>query len=178
MKELVHRFKSLVKNDLKRFSDLPMGAIGRLSGAVFGSWMNDRAIVYRRKYGIPAEWGTQSMCRPWFLEILERNLVLGGFYQGPCFWRVALYGEFPTDAQGEDVVAGVRTPRPVAQLKKVLPKPFKELLAVQKKLEKHFKDMQDFEFTIEEESLHAQTRNGKRTGLAAVRIAVEMAGID
>ena len=98
-----------------------------------------------------------------------------GFTRDPASGEKVLYGEFLTDAQGEDVVAGVRTPQPVAKLKRVLPKPFKELVAVQKKLEKHFKDMQDFEFTIEDEKLYMlQTRNGKRTGLAAVRIATEM----
>jgi pyruvate,orthophosphate dikinase len=98
-----------------------------------------------------------------------------GFTRDPASGEKVLYGEFLTDAQGEDVVAGVRTPQPVAKLKRVLPKPFKELTLVQKKLEKHFKDMQDFEFTIEDEKLYMlQTRNGKRTGLAAVRIATEM----
>ncbi|MFP6888093.1 MAG: pyruvate, phosphate dikinase, partial [Opitutales bacterium] len=98
-----------------------------------------------------------------------------GFTRDPATGEKVLYGEFLTDAQGEDVVAGVRTPRPVAQLKRVLPKAHKGLVAVQKQLEKHFTDMQDFEFTIEDEKLYMlQTRNGKRTGLAAVRIATEM----
>ena len=177
MKELVHRFKSLVKKRSgKDFPICPWEQLEGSVGAVFGSWMNDRAIVYRRKYGIPAEWGTAVNVQAMVFGNTGKKSGSGvAFTRDPASGEKVLYGEFLTDAQGEDVVAGVRTPRPVAQLKKVLPKPFKELLAVQKKLEKHFKDMQDFEFTIEEEKLYMlQTRNGKRTGLAAVRIAVEM----
>ena len=145
-------------------------------GAVFGSWMNDRANVYRRKYGIPASWGTAVNVQAMVFGNSGKKSGSGvGFTRDPATGEKVLYGEFLTDAQGEDVVAGVRTPRPVAQLKRVLPKAFKGLVDVQKKLEKHFKDMQDFEFTIEDEVLYMlQTRNGKRTGIAAVRIAAEM----
>ena len=138
--------------------------------------MNDRATVYRRKYGIPAEWGTAVNVQAMVFGNTGKKSGSGvGFTRDPASGEKVLYGEFLTDAQGEDVVAGVRTPQPVAKLKRVLPKPFKELVLVQKKLEKHFKDMQDFEFTIEDEKLYMlQTRNGKRTGLAAVRIATEM----
>jgi pyruvate,orthophosphate dikinase len=138
--------------------------------------MNDRATVYRRKYGIPAEWGTAVNVQAMVFGNTGKKSGSGvGFTRDPASGEKVLYGEFLTDAQGEDVVAGVRTPQPVAKLKRVLPKPFKELTLVQKKLEKHFKDMQDFEFTIEDEKLYMlQTRNGKRTGLAAVRIATEM----
>jgi pyruvate,orthophosphate dikinase len=138
--------------------------------------MNDRATVYRRKYGIPAEWGTAVNVQAMVFGNTGKKSGSGvGFTRDPASGKKVLYGEFLTDAQGEDVVAGVRTPQPVAKLQKVLPKPFKQLVLVQKKLEKHFKDMQDFEFTIENEKLYMlQTRNGKRTGLAAVRIAVEM----
>ena len=138
--------------------------------------MNDRAIVYRRKYGIPAEWGPLSTYRQWYLETPVRNPAREWDSLGilPAARRFSTEN-FSRTAQGEDVVAGVRTPQPVAKLKRVLPKPFRELVLVQKKLEKHFKDMQDFEFTIENEKLYMlQTRNGKRTGLAAVRIAAEM----
>jgi pyruvate,orthophosphate dikinase len=132
--------------------------------------------VYRRKYGIPAEWGTAVNVQAMVFGNTGKKSGSGvGFTRDPASGEKVLYGEFLTDAQGEDVVAGVRTPQPVAKLKRVLPKPFKELTLVQKKLEKHFKDMQDFEFTIEDEKLYMlQTRNGKRTGLAAVRIATEM----
>ncbi len=177
MKELVGRFKTLVKkrsgND---FPTCPWEQLEGSVGAVFSSWMNDRAIVYRRKYGIPAEWGTAVNVQAMVFGNTGKKSGSGvGFTRDPASGEKVLYGEFLTDAQGEDVVAGVRTPQPVAKLKRVLPKPFKELVLVQKKLEKHFKDMQDFEFTIEDEKLYMlQTRNGKRTGLAAVRIATEM----
>ncbi len=177
MKELVGRFKSLVKkrsgND---FPTCPWEQLEGSVGAVFSSWMNDRATVYRRKYGIPAEWGTAVNVQAMVFGNTGKKSGSGvGFTRDPASGEKVLYGEFLTDAQGEDVVAGVRTPQPVVKLKRVLPKPFKELVLVQKKLEKHFKDMQDFEFTIEDEKLYMlQTRNGKRTGLAAVRIATEM----
>jgi pyruvate,orthophosphate dikinase len=177
MKELVGRFKSLVKKRSgKDFPTCPWEQLEGSVGAVFSSWMNDRATVYRRKYGIPAEWGTAVNVQAMVFGNTGKKSGSGvGFTRDPASGEKVLYGEFLTDAQGEDVVAGVRTPQPVAKLKRVLPKPFKELTLVQKKLEKHFKDMQDFEFTIEDEKLYMlQTRNGKRTGLAAVRIATEM----
>ena len=177
MKELVGRFKSLVKKRTgKDFPTCPWEQLEGSVGAVFSSWMNDRATVYRRKYGIPAEWGTAVNVQAMVFGNTGKKSGSGvGFTRDPASGEKVLYGEFLTDAQGEDVVAGVRTPQPVAKLKRVLPKPFKELVLVQKKLEKHFKDMQDFEFTIEDEKLYMlQTRNGKRTGLAAVRIASEM----
>ena len=177
MKELVSRFKALVKKRSgKDFPTCPWEQLEGSVGAVFSSWMNDRAIVYRRKYGIPAEWGTAVNVQAMVFGNTGKKSGSGvGFTRDPASGEKVLYGEFLTDAQGEDVVAGVRTPQPVAKLKRVLPKPFKELVAVQKKLEKHFKDMQDFQFTIEDEKLYMlQTRNGKRTGLAAVRIATEM----
>jgi len=177
MKELVGRFKSLVKKRSgKDFPTCPWEQLEGSVGAVFSSWMNDRATVYRRKYGIPAEWGTAVNVQAMVFGNTGKKSGSGvGFTRDPASGEKVLYGEFLTDAQGEDVVAGVRTPQPVAKLKRVLPKPFKELVLVQKKLEKHFKDMQDFEFTIEDEKLYMlQTRNGKRTGLAAVRIATEM----
>ena len=177
MKELVNRFKALVKKRSgKDFPTCPWQQLEGSVGAVFSSWMNDRAIVYRRKYGIPAEWGTAVNVQAMVFGNTGKKSGSGvGFTRDPASGEKVLYGEFLTDAQGEDVVAGVRTPQPVAKLKRVLPKPFRELVVVQKKLERHFKDMQDFEFTIENEKLYMlQTRNGKRTGLAAVRIAAEM----
>ena len=177
MKELVARFKNLVKKRSGQdFPTCPWEQLEGSVGAVFSSWMNDRATVYRRKYGIPAEWGTAVNVQAMVFGNTGKKSGSGvGFTRDPATGEKVLYGEFLTDAQGEDVVAGVRTPQPVAKLKRVLPKPFKELVLVQKKLEKHFKDMQDFEFTIENEKLYMlQTRNGKRTGLAAVRIAAEM----
>ena len=127
MKELVARFKALVKkrsgND---FPTCPWQQLEGSVGAVFSSWMNDRAIVYRRKYGIPAEWGTAVNVQAMVFGNTGKKSGSGvGFTRDPASGEKVLYGEFLTDAQGEDVVAGVRTPRPVAKLQRVLPKPFK-----------------------------------------------------
>ena len=177
VKELVARFKALVKKRAgSDFPTCPWEQLWGSVGAVFGSWMNDRANVYRRKYGIPASWGTAVNVQAMVFGNSGKKSGSGvGFTRDPATGEKVLYGEFLTNAQGEDVVAGVRTPRPVAQLKRALPSAFKGLVTIQGKLEKHFKDMQDFEFTIEDEKLYMlQTRNGKRTGIAAVRIAAEM----
>tara|TARA_B100000678_G_scaffold284954_1_gene287313 strand:+ start:3337 stop:6048 length:2712 start_codon:yes stop_codon:yes gene_type:complete len=174
---LVAEFKKLVKSRTgKAFPNNPWDQLRGAVGAVFSSWMNDRAIVYRRKYNIPAEWGT---------AVNVQSMVFGNsgdssgsgvaFTRDPATGENVFWGEFMMNAQGEDVVAGVRTPDPVAKLKKVLPSAHKELLRICRVLERHFRDVQDFEFTIEEEKVFMlQTRNGKRTGLAAVRIACEM----
>jgi len=174
---LVTEFKKLVRSRTgKAFPNDPWDQLRGAVGAVFSSWMNDRAIVYRRKYNIPAEWGTavnvQSMV---FGNSGESSGSGVAFTRDPASGEKTFWGEFMMNAQGEDVVAGVRTPDPVAKLKKILPSAHKELLRICKVLEKHFRDVQDFEFTIEEEKVYMlQTRNGKRTGLAAVRIACEM----
>jgi len=177
MKELVGRFKKLIKDRTgKNFPTDPWEQLQGSIGAVFSSWMNDRAIVYRHKYNIPAKWGTAVNIQAMVFGNTGDDSGSGvAFTRDPASGEKILYGEFLTDAQGEDVVAGVRTPRPVIELKDVLPKSHAELIDVQEVLETHFRDMQDFEFTIEEGTLYMlQTRNGKRTGLAAVRIAVEM----
>jgi len=174
---LVAEFKKLVKSRTgKAFPDNPWDQLRGSVGAVFSSWMNDRAIVYRRKYNIPVEWGTavnvQSMV---FGNTGDSSGSGVAFTRDPATGENVFWGEFMMNAQGEDVVAGVRTPDPVIGLKKVLPSAHKELLRICKVLEKHFRDVQDFEFTIEEKKVFMlQTRNGKRTGLAAVRIACEM----
>jgi len=143
---------------------------------VFGSWMNDRAIVYRRKYNIPTEWGTAVNVQAMVYGNTGDKSGSGvAFTRDPATGEKVFYGEFLINAQGEDVVAGVRTPEPVANLKNYMPKAFHELQGIRAKLEKHFKDVQDFEFTIQDNKVFMlQTRNGKRTGLAAVRFAVEM----
>src|SRR5215469_4901789 len=177
MKDLVMRFKALVKERTgKEFPNDPWKQLEGAVGAVFGSWMNDRAIVYRRKYGIPHEWGTavnvQAMV---FGNTGEKSGSGVAFTRDPATGEKCFYGEFLINAQGEDVVAGVRTPEPVAQLNNHLPQSFAELEKVRKTLESHFKAVQDFEFTIQDEKLFMlQTRNGKRTGVAAVRFACEM----
>jgi pyruvate,orthophosphate dikinase len=177
LKELVVRFKSLVKERAgKEFPNDPWKQLQGAVGAVFGSWMNDRAIVYRRKYNIPTEWGTAVNVQAMVFGNTGDESGSGvAFTRDPATGEKVFYGEFLINAQGEDVVAGVRTPEPVAQLKAHMPKPFAELEKVRATLEKHFKDVQDFEFTIQEGKLFMlQTRNGKRTGVAAVRFAVEM----
>ncbi len=177
MKDLVLRFKALVKERTgKEFPSDPWEQLKGAVGAVFGSWMNDRAIVYRRKYGIPQEWGTAVNVQSMVFGNTGKNSGSGvAFTRDPATGEKVFYGEFLIDAQGEDVVAGVRTPEPVAQLKNHLPQSFAELEKVRKTLESHFKDMQDFEFTIQDGKLFMlQTRNGKRTGVAAVRFACEM----
>src|SRR3989440_2062389 len=177
LKELVHRFKALVKERTGReFPNDPWDQLKGAIGAVFGSWMNDRAIVYRRKYNIPAEWGTavnvQAMV---FGNTGERSGSGVAFTRDPASGEKVFYGEFLMNAQGEDVVAGVRTPEPVQKLNAKQPASYKELENIRQTLEQHFKDMQDFEFTIQDGKVFMlQTRNGKRTGLAAVRIACEM----
>ena len=174
---LVAEFKKLVKKRTgKAFPNDPWDQLRGSVGAVFSSWMNDRAIVYRRKYNIPVEWGTAVNVQSMVFGNTGDNSGSGvAFTRDPATGENVFWGEFMMNAQGEDVVAGVRTPDPVAGLKKVLPSAHKELLRICKVLEKHFRDVQDFEFTIEEEKVFMlQTRNGKRTGLAAVRIACEM----
>ena len=177
LQELVGRFKKLIKE--RTGSEFPQDTWKQLwgaTGAVFGSWMNDRAIVYRRKYNIPSEWGTAVNVQAMVYGNTGDKSGSGvAFTRDPATGEKVFYGEFLINAQGEDVVAGVRTPEPVAQLKNHLPKAFQELERIRQTLEKHFKDVQDFEFTIQDEKVFMlQTRSGKRTGLAAVRFAIEM----
>ena len=177
LKELVARFKGLIKGRTgQEFPQDPWKQLWGAVGAVFGSWMNDRAMVYRRKYNIPSEWGTAVNIQAMVYGNTGENSGSGvAFTRDPATGEKVFYGEFLINALGEDVVAGVRTPEPVAQLKKLMPKAYAELEVIRQKLESHFKDVQDFEFTIEEGVVFMlQTRNGKRTGLAAVRFAFEM----
>jgi len=177
LQELVKRFKKLIKDRTgSEFPQDPWKQLWGAVGAVFGSWMNDRAIVYRRKYNIPTEWGTAVNVQAMVYGNTGDNSGSGvAFTRDPATGEKVFYGEFLINAQGEDVVAGVRTPEPVAQLKKHMPGAFNELENIRKTLETHFKDVQDFEFTIQDGKVFMlQTRNGKRTGLAAVRFAIEM----
>jgi pyruvate,orthophosphate dikinase len=177
LQELVVRFKKLIKERTGTgFPQDPWKQLWGAVGAVFGSWMNDRAIVYRRKYNIPSEWGTAVNVQAMVYGNTGDKSGSGvAFTRDPATGEKVFYGEFLINAQGEDVVAGVRTPEPVAQLKNYMPKAFHELEKIRQTLEKHFKDVQDFEFTIQDEKVFMlQTRNGKRTGLAAVRFAIEM----
>jgi pyruvate,orthophosphate dikinase len=179
LKELVQRFKALINERTgKSFPQDPNEQLWGAIGAVFGSWMNDRAVVYRRKYGIPREWGTAVNIQTMVFGNMSETSATGvAFTRDPATGEKVFYGEYLINAQGEDVVAGVRTPHPISDLAKEMPAAHKELMKVRSLLEQHFKDMQDLEFTVEENRLYIlQTRNGKRTGHAAVRIAVDMVG--
>jgi pyruvate, orthophosphate dikinase len=177
LKELVQEFKDeILRRTGKHFPEDPMEQLWGSIGAVFGSWMNDRAIAYRRMYDIPHWWGTavnvQAMV---FGNMGEKSGTGVAFTRDPATGENEFYGEFLMNAQGEDVVAGTRTPLPIEQLNEINPNVFKKLLQIRSKLEKHYREMQDVEFTIEEGKLYMlQTRAGKRTGFAAIRIAVDM----
>ncbi|HSV61925.1 MAG TPA: pyruvate, phosphate dikinase, partial [Chthoniobacterales bacterium] len=175
--ELVARFKKLVKDRTgQAFPNDPWDQLKGAAGAVFGSWMNDRAIVYRRKYNIPEEWGTAVNVQAMVYGNTGANSGSGvAFTRNPANGENEFYGEFLITAQGEDVVAGVRTPQPVIELKKLMPKCYAELLKVRSNLEKHFRDVQDVEFTIQDGKLFMlQTRNGKRTAAAALKFSMDM----
>ncbi len=175
--ELVKRFKALVAERTGHtFPTDPWQQLMGAAGAVFGSWMNDRAMVYRRKYNIPAAWGTAVNVQAMVYGNTGNNSGSGvAFTRNPVNGTNEFWGEFLINAQGEDVVAGVRTPEPVLDLKKLMPKTYAELLKIRATLEKHFKDVQDVEFTIQEGKLFMlQTRNGKRTAAAALKFSMDM----
>ena len=175
--ELVARFKALIRERTgSEFPQDPWKQLWGSTGAVFGSWMNDRAIVYRRKYGIPTEWGTAVSVQAMVYGNTGDNSGSGvAFTRNPANGTKEFYGEFLINAQGEDVVAGVRTPEPVAQLDKQMPAAYKELDNIRRTLETHFKDVQDFEFTIQDGKVFMlQTRNGKRTAMAALKFSMDM----
>jgi pyruvate,orthophosphate dikinase len=177
LKELVGRFKAAVKERTGHdFPDDPRAQLWGAVSAVFGSWGNDRAVAYRRLYDIPDSWGTAVNVQVMVYGNTGDESGTGvAFTRDPATGENVFYGEFLINAQGEDVVAGVRTPRPVAELADVFAPAYAELLEVRKTLERELRDMQDFEFTVEKGRLYMlQTRNGKRTGLAAIRIAVDM----
>ena len=177
LKDLVVKFKAAVKqrtgND---FPDDPLQQLWGAITAVFGSWNNDRAVAYRRFYDIPDTWGTAVNVQTMVYGNTGEESGTGvAFTRDPATGEDVFYGEFLVNAQGEDVVAGVRTPRPVSELAQIFPPAYEQLLEVRQTLERELRDMQDFEFTVEKGRLFMlQTRNGKRTGLAAIRIAVDM----
>ncbi len=177
LKELVAQYKALYKKETGH--DFPQDPLVQLRGsrdAVFTSWNNPRAITYRRMYKIPDEIGTAVSIQSMVFGNKGNSSATGvAFTRNPSTGENEFFGEYLLNAQGEDVVAGIRTGKKISDMGKELPKTHKELLMVRAKLEEHFKDVQDFEFTVEEGTLYMlQTRNGKRTGPAAVRIAVEM----
>ncbi|MBO0711266.1 MAG: pyruvate, phosphate dikinase [Acetobacteraceae bacterium] len=184
---VVDGYKDMVESETgKPFPQDPVEQLWGAIGAVFGSWMNPRAITYRRLHDIPAEWGTAVNVQAMVFGNMGGDCATGVcFTRDPATGENVFYGEFLVNAQGEDVVAGIRTPQPLSKarakpsevsMEEALPAAYHELLAVREKLEQHYRDMQDIEFTVQQNKLYMlQTRNGKRTAAASLRIAVEMA---
>ena len=186
-REVVEGYKDLVHQETgKPFPLDPQEQLWGAIGAVFGSWMNPRAITYRRLHDIPAAWGTAVNVQAMVFGNMGNDCATGVcFTRDPSTGENMFYGEYLVNAQGEDVVAGIRTPQPLSSsvakageipLEKAMPNAYAELMEVRSTLEKHYKDMQDIEFTVQQNKLYMlQTRNGKRTAAASLRMAVEMA---
>ena len=177
LQEVIVEYKKVVKKHAKRdFPQDPREQLVMARDAVFRSWQNDRAKTYRRINNIDEMLGTAVNVQEMVYGNLGDTSGTGvGFTRNPATGTKEFYGEFLMNAQGEDVVSGVRTPVPILELKKIMPHVYDQLREITTRLEKHYKDMQDFEFTIQDGKLYMlQTRNGKRTGLAAVRVAIQM----
>ncbi|WP_020676866.1 pyruvate, phosphate dikinase [Geopsychrobacter electrodiphilus] len=186
LKQLVGLFKNKVKETLgTSFPENPQDQLWGAIGAVFGSWMNPRAITYRRLNNIPATWGTAVSVQSMVFGNMGNDCATGvAFTRNPSTGENLFFGEFLVNAQGEDVVAGIRTPQPInmaggdgslPSMEEVMPESYAQLMTIQQTLEKHYHDMQDIEFTIEKGRLFMlQTRTGKRTATAAIRVAVDM----
>ena len=177
LQELVSKYKAIVLKEAGRlFPNDPMEQLRGAIDAVFSSWNNPRAIRYRELNDIPGDWGTAVNVQTMVFGNMGDNSGTGvAFTRNPSTGENVFYGEYLMNAQGEDVVAGIRTPNPIKQLAESKPEIYQELVSIYKKLEQHYRDMQDIEFTIQEDKLYMlQTRVGKRTAQAAVRIAVEM----
>ena len=187
---VIGRYKARVQEETgEAFPQDPHAQLWGAIGAVFGSWMNQRAITYRRLHNIPESWGTAVNVQAMVFGNMGENSATGvAFTRNPSTGEKKLYGEYLINAQGEDVVAGIRTPQEITEaarkesgsdkpsMEKALPSAFAELKRIQAALERHYRDMQDLEFTVEQGKLWMlQTRNGKRTAQAALRIAVELA---
>src|ERR1035437_4154788 len=174
LKEIIAEYKKLIKKETgKDFPQAPLDQLVQARDAVFRSWMNERAKTYRRINRIDDWLGTAVNVQAMVFGNLGETSGTGvGFTRNPATGEKMFFGEYLMNAQGEDVVSGVRTPLPISELKRVMPKVYDQLRAITGKMEKHYRDMQDFEFTIQDGKLYMlQTRNGKRTGLAAVRVA-------
>jgi pyruvate,orthophosphate dikinase len=188
LQQLVREFKQIVKLAGKQFPEDPWEQLWGAVSAVFGSWMSPRAITYRKLNEIPESWGTAVNIQSMVFGNMGDDCATGvAFTRDPSTGDKKFFGEFLINAQGEDVVAGIRTPQPINEasrhagaeelptLEHVMPKAYKQLVAVYQKLEKHYRDMQDIEFTIERSKLYMlQTRNGKRTATASLKIACDM----
>ena len=178
LEELVGRFKEIVSQDAGvGVPENPYGQLELAVGAVFDSWLGERAVAYRREYGIPDTLGTAVTVQQMVFGNMGETSATGvAFTRNPATGDQGLFGEFLLNAQGEDVVAGIRTPRPLSEMEAVLPGAYRQFLETAERLEREYGDMQDMEFTIERDRLYMlQTRSGKRTGAAALRIAREMA---
>lgn len=177
LKEIVEKFKELYKAEKgEEFPQDPKEQLLEAVQAVFRSWNNPRAIVYRRMNNIPGDWGTAVNVQAMVFGNMGDDSGTGvAFTRNPATGEKKLYGEFLMNAQGEDVVAGIRTPEPIERLKEVMPEVYDQFVEIAQTLEKHYRDMQDLEFTIEKGKLYIlQTRNGKRTAAAALKIAVDL----
>jgi pyruvate,orthophosphate dikinase len=177
LKEIIAEYKKLVKKETgKEFPQAPLDQLVLARNAVFRSWMNERAKTYRRINRIDDWLGTAVNVQAMVFGNLGETSGTGvGFTRNPATGEKMFFGEYLMNAQGEDVVSGVRTPLPISELERVMPDCYAQLRDITGKMEKHYRDMQDFEFTIQDGKLYMlQTRNGKRTGLAAVRVAIDM----
>ena len=177
LKEIIVEYKKLVKQETgKDFPQAPLDQLVQARDAVFRSWQNERAKTYRRMTHIDDWLGTAVNVQCMVYGNLGDNSGTGvGFTRNPATGEHVFFGEYLMNAQGEDVVSGVRTPLPISELERAMPLVYEQLRTITSKLEKHYRDMQDFEFTIQDGKLYMlQTRNGKRTGLAAVRVAIDM----
>ncbi len=178
LKAIIADYKKLVQKETKKpFPQDPREQLAMAIGAVFNSWWNPKAAYYRKMEKIPDEIGTAANVQAMVFGNTGNNSATGvGFTRDPATGEKTFYGEFLVNAQGEDVVAGIRTPQPIHELETIMPDAYRQLREITDNLERHYRDVQDFEFTIEDGKLYMlQTRNGKRTGPAAVRAAVEMA---
>ena len=177
LKKVVQKYKELFFKEMgKEFPQEPKEQLMDAVKAVFKSWNNPRAIVYRRLNDIPSSWGTAVNVQSMVFGNMGDNSGTGvAFTRDPATGEKIIFGEYLINAQGEDVVAGIRTPQPISKLEKELPECYKEFMSIANRLEAHYKDMQDMEFTIEQGKLYfLQTRNGKRTAPAALKIAVNL----
>ncbi|MCT4612870.1 MAG: pyruvate, phosphate dikinase [Clostridia bacterium] len=177
LKEIVNTFKGIYKDELgEEFPQNPKDQLFAAIVAVFKSWNNERAIVYRKMNEIPDDWGTAVNVQMMVFGNMGDTSGTGvAFTRNPATGEKGMFGEYLINAQGEDVVAGIRTPKAITVLEEDMPEVYKEFIAITERLENHYKDMQDMEFTIENGKLYfLQTRNGKRTAAAALKIAVDM----
>jgi pyruvate,orthophosphate dikinase len=177
LRKIIEEYKKLVKKETgHEFPQDPLSQLAAARDAVFRSWQNERAKTYRRINHIDDWLGTAVNVQAMVFGNLGENSGTGvGFTRNPATGEHVFFGEYLMNAQGEDVVSGVRTPNPIGELEKAMPKVYEQLKDITRRMEKHYRDMQDFEFTIQDGKLYMlQTRNGKRTGLAAVRVAIDM----